>query len=114
VADFAAAYFDACVASTDLPRLVVWEGLELEQPIGLDLRQQRAGRKVEELAAALPGAATEAAAELLLTIVTLCHGWLTGPNLARIIAGDETAHQRRRDHVVAVARLLVRGKPAST
>jgi hypothetical protein len=71
VADFAATYFDACVASTDLPRLVVWEGLELEQPIGLDLRQPRAGRKVEELAAALPGAATEAAAELLLTIVTL-------------------------------------------
>jgi AcrR family transcriptional regulator len=114
VADFAAAYFDACVASTDLPRLVVWGGLELEQPIGLDLRQQRAGRKVEELAAALRGAATEAAAELLLTIVTLCHGWLTGPNVGRIITGDETAGSRRRTHVANVARLVAQDVAGTT
>jgi AcrR family transcriptional regulator len=106
IADFAAAYFDVCVAAQDLPRLVTWEGLELDLPLGLDARRRQARRKSDDLVAAVPDITGEYAEDLLLTVVTLCHGWVTGPNLARIIAGDETAHRRRRDHVVGLARLL--------
>jgi AcrR family transcriptional regulator len=105
VADFAAAYFDACVATQDLPRLVTWEGMELDLPMGLDARERQARRKADDLAAAV-GMTGEQAADVLLTVVTLCHGWVTGPHVARIIAGDETAHRRRREHVVGVARML--------
>jgi AcrR family transcriptional regulator len=106
-ADFAADYFDACLASADLPRLVAWEGLELSQPIEVDARRERACGKVEELRAALPDAGREQVEDLLLTVVTLCHGWFTGPNLGRIIAGDETAHDRRRAEIAATARALL-------
>lgn len=106
VADFAAAYFDACLAATDLPRLVVWEGLELRQPVEVDARRERACRKVEELRSALPDATREQAESVLLTIVTLCHGWVTSPNLGRIITGDETGHPRRRSEIAAAARAL--------
>ena len=105
-ADFAADYFDACLATGDLPRLVTWEGLELRQPIEVDERRARACRKVEELGAALPGVGRERLEDLLLTVVTLCHGWCTGPNLGRIIAGDDAAHERRRAEIAATARAL--------
>lgn len=106
VADFAAAYFDICVAAQELPRLVTWEGLELDLPADLDARRRQAQRKVDDLVDAVPGMTREQGEALLLTVVTLCHGWVTGPNVARIIAGDETAHRRRREHVVGLARLL--------
>lgn len=114
VGRFAADYFDACLAARDLPRLVVWEGLELQQPMDVDARQERARNKSAELAAAVPGMSSERAADVLLTIVTLCHGWQTGTNLARIIAGDEAAHDHRRAHVVAVAKLLAEPHPGAT
>lgn len=109
VAEFAGAYFDACLAVGDLPRLVAWEGLELRQPIRFDDRRGRACRKVQELRAAVPGRPVEYAEDLLLTIVTLCHGWVTSPNLALVIAGDESAHARRRAAIVAAARALAGG-----
>lgn len=108
-ADFAGDYFDACLASADLPRLVVWEGLELADPVGLEERHERAVRKVDELCVALPAAARAHVEGLLLTVVTLCHGWVTGPNLGRIIAGDESDHARRRSEIVATARALAQG-----
>jgi len=104
--DFASAYFDACRAAVDLPRLVVWEGLELQQPIEVEDRRERACRKVVELRAALPELEKARVEDLMLTVVTLCHGWFTGPNLGRIIAGDEGAHDRRRVEIVATARAL--------
>ena len=56
---------------------------------------------MEELPLALPPS-TRAHAEVpRLTIVTLCHGWVTSPNLGRIIAGDESAHKRRRSGIAA-------------
>lgn len=100
---FAADYFDACLSATALPRLVTWEGLELRTPIDLDDRQARAGTKVDELRAALPEATRRQAEDLFLSIVTLCHGWFTGPNLGRIIAGDEADHPRRREAIAAAA-----------
>lgn len=100
---FAADYFDACRAATELPRLVTWEGMELQRPIDLDDRRARARKKVEDLRAAIPEATHEEVEDLFLTVVTLCHGWFTGPNLSRIIVGDETDHDRRRAAITAAA-----------
>lgn len=104
---FAVDYFDACRSTTDLPRLVTWEGLELQRPIDLDDRRARASKKVDDLRAALPEATHEQVEDLFLTVVTLCHGWFTGPNLGRIIAGDETDHDRRRDAIAAATSAIV-------
>lgn len=103
---FAAAYFDACLGAAVLPRLVAWEGLELAQPIGADERRARAGRKIDELQLALPGLTREQVEDLMLTVVTLSHGWVTGPNLGRIVTGDETAHARRRGEISRTAAAL--------
>jgi AcrR family transcriptional regulator len=103
---FATDYFDACRAATELPRLVTWEGLELQQPIDVEDRRARACRKVEELRVAMPGAAREEVEDLFLTVVTLCHGWFTGPNLGHIIAGDESDHDRRRRVIATTATLM--------
>ena len=105
--DFAGAYFDACLAATELPRLVAWEGLELEQPIDAEQRRERAGRKAEELGLAMPSLSREQVEDLMLTVVTLCHSWFTSPNLGRVITGDETAHDRRRAAIARTAIVLV-------
>lgn len=114
VAQFAVDYFDACLTATDLPRLVTWEGLELQTPIDVEDRRARACTKVEELRAAAPGMTREQAEDLFLTVVTLCHGWFTGPNLGRIIAGDETDHARRRSAVASTASAIVSALPTGT
>jgi AcrR family transcriptional regulator len=107
-ATFASDYFDACRSAMDLPRLVAWEGLELVQPIAIDDRQARAARKVDELCAALPDLERQQVEELLLTIVTLCHGWVTTPNLGRIIGGDEASATSRRRAIAATASAIAR------
>jgi AcrR family transcriptional regulator len=104
---FATSYFDACLDAPELPRLVAWEGLELAHPVNAEQRRVRARLKVDELCAALPDLSRTEVEDLMLTVVTLCHGWVTSPNLGRIIAGDEAAHARRRTQVARVARALV-------
>jgi len=110
---FAASYFDACRGSADLPRLVAWEGLELGHPVEVTDRRTSAALKVDELQVALPALPRERVQDLLLTVVTLCHGWFTTPNVALIIvggdAGDDSAHVRRREVIVATARALAGG-----
>jgi AcrR family transcriptional regulator len=108
-AAFAADYFDACHREADLARLVAWEGLELQQPIEIEDRQARASRKVDELAAALPGLSREQVEDLMLSVVTLCHGSITTPNLSLIIAGGEAAVARRRTAIAQTAAAVARG-----
>lgn len=50
----------------------------------------------------MPDASREEVEDLFLTAVALCHGWFTGPNLGRIIAGDEADHNRRRTAITTV------------
>ena len=106
--DFAADYFDACQSASELPRLVAWEGLELQQPIEIEERQARARRKVDELCAALPELQREQVEELLLTVVTLCHGWVSTPNLGVIIGGDAPSSDQRRRAIAATASAMAR------
>jgi AcrR family transcriptional regulator len=106
VADFAGAYFDASVLTPKLARLTGWEGLERSTPVGAEQRAVRASNKVAAIDAALPGVSVAAAQDLLLTIVTLCHGWIVGRNLGLIIAGDPDGNARRRAHLVMSTRAI--------
>ncbi|MGA1838082.1 TetR family transcriptional regulator [Herbiconiux sp. 11R-BC] len=107
-AGFAGRYFDACRTHPELPRLVFWEGLELTHPIDTETRTQRARRKSAELGDAVGGISERDAAELLLTIVSLCHAWFASPNLGLIIAGADDDHARRRECVTSAAEAVTR------
>jgi hypothetical protein len=103
--EFAGRYFDASLTQPDLARLTLWEGLERGSPVDSERRALRATRKVEDLRKILPGADRKTVEELLLTIVTLCHGWVASPNLISIITSDP-GNERRRQTVVRVAEIL--------
>jgi AcrR family transcriptional regulator len=105
IGDFAGRYFDACVAAPELARLVVWEGLEFEDAVDAPSRRARATRKVDELIGAVPTLTRERAEQVLLDIVTLCHGWQTTPNLGSVVSA-EPDDRRRRAAIVRLAILL--------
>jgi len=108
VGRLAGAYFDASVADPSLARLVYWEALELDEPVDPVHRAYRAGAATERLAAVAGGMSPDAAAQLFLTIVTLCHSWMVATNLGRIVTGDPDAHARRRAAIVQLAETLTR------
>jgi AcrR family transcriptional regulator len=104
VATFAGAYFDASLADPTLARLTAWEGLERIEPVGASQRAQRASLKAAAVELAVPGLSYEAAQDIFLTIISLCHGWTAGRNVGLIVTGDADDNARRRAHVVAVVR----------
>ena len=106
VARFAGDYFDAAVSNPLLARLTAWEGLERSDPVGADERSARAEVKVAEIQRVLPELSHQAAQDLLLTIVSLSHGWAAGRNVSRTITGDPNDNSRRRAHVVAAVRAI--------
>jgi AcrR family transcriptional regulator len=105
IADFAGRYFDFAKSHPTLARLTSWEGLERGQPVGVELRAMHSANKVSEIRAALPELSESEAEDLLLTIVTLCHTWVSSPNVHLVITGtpDET---RRRTAIVRTSELL--------
>ena len=60
-----------------------------------------------EIRRALPGLSEAAAEDLLLTIVTLCHSWVSSPNINLVVTGtpDEA---RRRASIMRTSELLAR------
>ncbi|MCJ1697749.1 TetR family transcriptional regulator [Rathayibacter caricis] len=94
VGEFAGRYFDACSGDPALARLVMWEGLEFGGPVARTERSVRAARKAAELNRAVPGLPEREGRELLLMIVTLCHGWQAAPNVASIIVSGDAADRR--------------------
>ncbi|MBA4609137.1 helix-turn-helix transcriptional regulator [Aeromicrobium sp. Marseille-Q0843] len=108
VAAFASDFFDACVTAPDLARLVAWEGLELLEPVDLGRRRERARRKVEELRTAVPEMTRVQVEELLLTVVTLCYGWVVEPHLNETITSDAVDAAQRRTTIAQTAAALAR------
>jgi AcrR family transcriptional regulator len=108
VADFAGRYFDSSVSSPALARLTCWEGLERGEAVDAERRAVRAAHKVSEIRRALPGIGQAEAEDLLLTIITLCHSWVSRPNVSRVITGTPDNH-RRRAAIVRTATLLAAG-----
>jgi len=105
IADFAGRYFDFSRSSPSLARLTFWEGLELGHPVGAETRALRSANKVTEIRGALPTASETAAEDLLLTIATLCHAWVSSPNVHLVITGTPD-EERRRAAVVRTSQLL--------
>jgi hypothetical protein len=63
---------------------------------------------VAEIRRALPGLSEAAGEDLLLTIGTLCHSWVSSPNINLLVTGapDES---RRRAAIMRTSELLARG-----
>lgn len=115
VAEYAGRVFDYQREHPALPRLVFWEGLELDSPVAEATRREGNALKTQRLRAALPELTEAQAHELLLTIVTLADGWQVLGTMDRVITGEtrrDAARQAARrqfvvDAVVAIARDVV-------
>lgn len=105
LAEFAGRYFDLVLSHSCLARLAAWEGLERDHPIGAEIRSIHAANKVSEIRAALPGISEDGAEDLLLTIITLCHAWVTIPNVNLVITGTPDRN-RRRSSIMRTTELL--------
>ena len=105
IADFAGRYFDFARGCPGLARLTFWEGLELGHPVGAETRALRSAKKVAEIRAALPTVSGAAAEDLLLTIVSLCHAWVSSPNVHLVITGTPD-EERRRASIMRTSELL--------
>lgn len=105
IADFAGRYFDFSRSRPSLARLTFWEGLEWGHPVGAEGRAHHSSNKVSEIRAALPAISEAGAEDLLLTIVTLCHAWISTPNVHLVITG-EPDEERRRAAIMRVSELL--------
>lgn len=112
IGDFAGRYFDFSTSCPGLSRLTFWEGLEWGYPIGAEERTLRASQKVAEIQLALPAITRCESEELLLTIVTLCHAWVSTPNVQLVVAGTPDA-KRRRTSIVRTSELLAEGAGAN-
>lgn len=111
IGDFAGRYFDSSRSCPSLSRLTFWEGLEWGFPVGAEARTLQASQKVAEIQLALPGMKRCDAEELLLTIVTLCHAWVSTPNVQLVVAGTPDTH-RRRASIVRTGELLAQAAAA--
>jgi AcrR family transcriptional regulator len=107
VADFAGHYFDFASSHPCLARLTAWEGLERTHPAGAEKRAFHATGKVSEIRSALPGISEAAAEDLLLTIITLCHAWMSSPNVHQVITGTPD-QDRRRSAIMRTTELIAR------
>jgi AcrR family transcriptional regulator len=107
IAEFAGRYFDLSRSRPSLARLTFWEGLEQGHPVGAEARALRAATKVSDIRAALPTLSEAAAEDLLLTIVTLCHAWVSSPNVPLVVTGTPD-EERRRASIMRTSELLAR------
>lgn len=107
VGNFTGALFDRYVRDPDLPRLLAWESLELQDPVSAAHRIEICQAQSISLSAALPGTSQEAAEQLLLSIVTLVTGWWTLASLVGVML-SEPEHALRREQLVRDAVTLAR------
>jgi AcrR family transcriptional regulator len=110
VGDYAGRLFDRHADDGTLPRLQFWEGLERGGHIvERASRAANCASKVNSLLDALPGVERVDAADLLLTIVTLCDGWPVIGQLDALLSADAEAEVRfvqRRAFIVRTVILI--------
>lgn len=107
VAGYAGRLFDHHRRDATLPRLLFWEGLERgEYVVDRSGRAANCAAKVDRIQGALPGVERADAADLLLTIISLCDAWAILPELDGLIAGNSADRaDRRRAAIVRTAAL---------
>ncbi|MFJ5958056.1 TetR/AcrR family transcriptional regulator [Paenarthrobacter sp. NPDC092416] len=107
MADYAGRLFDHHQKDATAPRLLFWEGLERgSDVVGLPTRMANCASKVNNTLAALPDIAREDAADLLITIVSLCDASPVLPALDGLMAGTEPGRvEKRRAAVVRTVQL---------
>ncbi|WP_285247346.1 TetR family transcriptional regulator [Pseudarthrobacter sp. efr-133-R2A-89] len=106
--EYAGRLFDRHTTDGVLPRLLFWEGLERgKETVSRATRSDHCAIKVGQVLDVLPGIDRTDAADLLITVITLCDGWPVLPQIDTLLAGsspDRTA--RRRAFIVRTASLL--------
>ena len=104
---FTGALFDRYVAHPELPRLLAWESLELQDPVSVAHRAEICRTRSVAISAALPGVGLDASEQLLLSIVTLVTGWWTLASLVGVML-SAPEHAVRRAQLVRDAETLAR------
>jgi len=106
--EYAGRLFDRHTTDGVLPRLLFWEGLERGgETVSRATRSDHCTVKVAQVLDVLPGIDRADAADLLITVITLCDGWPVLPQVDTLLAGngaDRTT--RRRAFIVRTATLL--------
>lgn len=106
--EYAGRLFDRHTTDGVLPRLLFWEGLERGgETVSRATRSDHCTVKVAQVLDVLPGIDRTDAADLLITVITLCDGWPVLPQVDTLLAGngaDRTT--RRRAFIVRTATLL--------
>lgn len=106
--DYAGRLFDRHTTDGVLPRLVFWEGLERgRETASRATRADHCAIKVGQVMEVLPGVDRRDAADLLITVVTLCDGWPVLPQIDALLAGNAPDRAvRRRAAIVRTATLM--------
>ena len=104
---YAGALFDRYLADPELPRLLAWESLELQDPVSVAHRVEICRARSVAISAVLPGTSLAESEQLLLSIVTLVTGWWTLASLVGVML-SEPEHQLRRAQLVRDAVTLAR------
>jgi AcrR family transcriptional regulator len=108
VGEYAGRLFDRHTRDGALARLLFWEGLERgRNTVDRATRSDHCAAKVDQIQKVLPGIDRTDAADLVITIVTLCDGWTVLPQIDELLAGSAPDRpDRRRAFIVRTATLV--------
>ena len=106
--EYAGRLFDRHTTDGVLPRLLFWEGLERGgDTVSRATRSDHCASKVGQVLEVRPGIDRTDAADLLITVITLCDGWPVLPQIDTLLAGSSADRTtRRRAFIVRTATLL--------
>lgn len=108
IGEFAGRMFDRCLARPELPRLLVWESLELDAPVAVDSREPTCAVNASRICASVGGLGGAAAEHLLLSAISVVVGWWSLSRLTEVVLSDPASAAVRRgmvvDQVTALAR----------
>lgn len=114
--DYAGRLFDRHVRDQTMARLIFWEGLERGgEPVIGDERHARRDSKIATVCEMLPGCSPRDAGDLLITIMTLCDGWVLLRGMDELFSGAEGADRvtERRARIVTIVTAAARAVQAS-
>lgn len=107
VGNFTDQLLDRCETRPELSRLLIWESLELDEAIAIDIRHPICASKAAGFASALPALDQAGAEQLLVSVVALAVGWCELGHLSAAITGTPISWESRRatirSHAVALA-----------